>query len=510
MKKKQLFINIFSNIISFLLQMGISFLLTPIIVEKVGDAAYGFIGLANNFVSYASIFTVAINSMANRFITYELSKGDEKGANKYFSSVFIMDIILSMIILILSVIIVVNLTIILDIPEELTTDVKITFILVFLNFIITLLSTVFTISTFAKNRLDLDAYRNILANLLKAIFLIVVFTVLTPKVYFISLSAVIYSLIIILYSISITKKIAPELKINYKDFNWKYVKKVIKSGIWNAINSLSRTLLTGLDLLITNLFIGAEEMGILSIAKTIPTAIETLLATIGNAFTPNFIMLYSKNKIKELVKNVNFSIKVISLIMLVPIAGIIAFGQEFFKLWLPSKSIEEIVQIQILSILSLLPYAVSVNAYTLASLDTVTNKLKRPVIATLIMSVASTITTLILLKTTNLGIYAVAGVSTIYWCIKVLTFNPINAAKNLRIKKTTFYPVLLRSMFSFIMLIILYYLVRQFITINSWGELFILAIVAGIIGYILVFIMLLNKEEKKKMKNTIREKFLIR
>lgn len=508
MKKKQLFINIFSNIISFAIQMGISFLLTPIIVGKVGDAAYGFIGLANNFVSYANIFAVAINSMASRFVTYELNKGNEKGANKYFTSVLVMDIILSLIILIFLVGFIANLEKLLEIPTELTGDVKITFTLAFLNLIITLLSTVFTISTFAKNRLDLDAYRNIASNTVKAIFLIIVFSILVPKIYYISISSLIYSVIIFIVSIYITKKISPELKVNFKNFDLKYIKTILKSGIWNTINNLSKTLLTGLDLLITNVFIGSSEMGILSIAKTIPTAIETLLATITNAFVPNFIMLYSQNKIRELVKNVNFSIKVVSLLMLVPIAGIVIFGQEFFKLWLPYKSNEEIIQIQILSVLSLLPYIISSNAYALTSLDTVTNKLRRPVIATFIMSIASTITTLVLLKTTNLGIYAVAGVSSIYWCLKVFIFNTINAAKNLRIKRTTFYPVLLRSTFSFGVVAILYYVIRKFISINSWMQLILLAIIVGMIGYVVVFLILLNNDEKKQVKSIIKRKFL--
>lgn len=106
MKGKRLIINLISNIISFIIQLGISFILTPIITEKVGDAAYGFIGLANNFVSYATIFTVIINSMASRFITLELSKNRTKEANKYFSSVLIMDLIMSLIIGVLSIFII--------------------------------------------------------------------------------------------------------------------------------------------------------------------------------------------------------------------------------------------------------------------------------------------------------------------------------------------------------------------------------------------------------------------
>ena len=62
MNKKRILTNLISNIISFLVQLCINFILTPIIVVKVGDAAYGFVGLANNFVSYAAIITLVINS----------------------------------------------------------------------------------------------------------------------------------------------------------------------------------------------------------------------------------------------------------------------------------------------------------------------------------------------------------------------------------------------------------------------------------------------------------------
>ena len=510
MKKKQLIINIISNVLALGIQLGINFILTPIIVDKVGNAAYGFIGLANNFVSYASILTIAINSMASRFITMELSKGNIENANKYYSSVFIMDILLSIIIAVASIIMIANLNSLLEIPVELEKDVQLTFILAFANFIISLLSTIFTIATFAKNRLDIEAIKNIVANILKAIALIVLFSLLIPKVYYISLAAVIYTIFTFITSIFITKKIAPELKVSRKNYSKQYVITVIKSGIWNSINNLSRILLTGLDLLIANLFVGADAMGILSIAKTIPTTIENFLGTIANVFTPNFIYLYSKNKIRELIKEVKFSIKIIALIMIVPMAGFIVFGHDFFTLWLNGKSIEEINQIQILSILSLLPYVLSCNEFTLYLLDTVTNKLKRPVVFTFIMSILSTISTIVLLKNTNLGIYAVASVSSIYWCIKMIIFTPINAAKNLRVKWYTFFPIFIKLTISFLLIMSSFMIIENFLCLNSWKNFIIYIGLIGSLGYILSFLIILDKNEKNKLfaivKNRIKRK----
>ena len=507
MRKKRLLINLISNIFAFGLQLGINFIITPIITEKVGDAAYGFIGLANNFISYASIFTVIINSMASRFITLEITKGNEKRANQFYSSVFILDIVMSSIIAIVSIFIIMNLNVILDIPNGLEFDVKITFLLAFINLILSIMSTIFTIATFIKNRLDMEAVRNIIGNIVKAMFLIIVFSLFTPKIYYIPMGGILFTLVVMIANIRITKRIAPELKCSIQLYNKQCVKTLAKSGIWNSLNNLSKVLLTGLDLLIANLFVGADAMGLLSIAKTVPTTIENLLGTMANIFTPQFVVLYSKHRIRELVNNVNFSTKIIAFIMIVPIACFIVFGTEFFTLWLSSKTIEEINRIQMLSILSLIPYIVSVNNYSLFILDTVTNKLRRPVVATIILSIVSTITTVMLLLTTNLGIYAVAGVSSVYWCIKVVFFNTINAAKNLRIKWNTFFIQFLKNIFCFVLILIILIISRNYLDMNTWIAFIKSMLAVGSLGYILVFYLLFGKRERKRIVEMIRAKF---
>lgn len=502
-KNKRLLINLIASIVALAVQMGISLILTPILVEKLGNEAYGFIGLANNFVSYATIVTVALNSMASRFITIAIHRGEEKKANEYFSSVFISNIIMSIVILILLVLMVFNLNKLLNIPEYLNTDVKITFTLVFINFIITLLSTVFNIATFVKNRIYLSSIQQIIGNVLKIIAILILFGIFQPKIYFISISAIIYTAYVMIANVYLTKKLAPELKVTIKNFKISAVIELIKSGLWNSLNNLSTMLLSGLDLLIANLFIDSTAMGTLSIAKTIPTAVLTLLGTISNVFLPQFTILYSKNKIDELINETKFSIKVMSLIMIVPLAGFIVFGTEFFSLWLPSKTPNEIIEIQILSILTLLPNLVSSYIYTLYGINTVTNKLKVPVIVTFVLGIISVIVTYILVQTTNLGVYAIAGVSSIILVIRILTFVPMYAAHNLKVKKGIFYGTLFRALVTSALIMVLFAIINMNITINSWLELAICAVTAGIIGYIVSFICLLNKKEKAKVKQKV-------
>ena len=82
--KKATLINIFAALITLGVQMFISFWLSPFVVGKLGEEAYGFINLANNFVSYASLLSVAINSMACRFISVEYNSNHLKRSKSYF------------------------------------------------------------------------------------------------------------------------------------------------------------------------------------------------------------------------------------------------------------------------------------------------------------------------------------------------------------------------------------------------------------------------------------------
>lgn len=68
-KGKQLSINLITQLISFVLNLGISFFLTPFVIEHIGKDVYGFVGLANNFTSYVSVFTVALNGILSRYVT---------------------------------------------------------------------------------------------------------------------------------------------------------------------------------------------------------------------------------------------------------------------------------------------------------------------------------------------------------------------------------------------------------------------------------------------------------
>ena len=81
MNKKQLFISMTAQIVSFAVSMGVSFILSPYLAKAIDISASGFVTQGNQFVSYAQILVSALNTMASRFITVSIHQGKEEEAN---------------------------------------------------------------------------------------------------------------------------------------------------------------------------------------------------------------------------------------------------------------------------------------------------------------------------------------------------------------------------------------------------------------------------------------------
>ncbi len=503
--KKRFAINMVATIVAFVVNLGINFILSPYIIENVGVDAYGFVSLANNFVTYASLITIALNSMAGRFITIEIHRNNIKEANKYFNSVLVGNLIISLILLIPTIIMVFFLDKIISIPNEIMLDTKILFGLVFFNFALSIINTTYSVATFVRNRLDLSSRRNIESYIIKAVILLILFTVFSPKISYVGIASCVVSIYLILCNIKYTKKLLPEIKVSIKEFEIKKILTIVKSGIWNTVTKLGQILSDGLDLLICNIWIDSEAMGQLSVAKTISAVISNLLATVCSIFQPNLTIYYAKNKINELVKELKMSMQVTGLFANIPLSYLIVFGSIFYTAWVPSQNIE---LIQILTILTVQGEIISGVITPMYNIYTVTNNVKVDAIIRLVLGFVNVAIVFLLIKFTNLGIYAVAATSIIIGTLINVTFVPIYVAKKcLNVKWNTFYPIILKYIATSITIIAILYMIKIFIDsynmTYNWYLVIITAFITGIIGLAINYLLLFNKEEKSQLKNVI-------
>ena len=502
-KNKQMTINLIASLVLMFVNLGINFILSPYIINNIGEEAYGFVSLANNFVNYAMVFTVALNSMASRFITIEIHKNNLKNANEYFNSILYANLIIVGFLIVPAILCVAFLEHLLNISSSILIDVKILFTLVFINFFITLVATVFNIATYCVNKLYLSSIKNINAYLFKALCLIILISFFTPRVSYIGVATLLSSVYLLGANIRLTKKLLPDITFDFKMISFSKIWEIIRSGIWNTITKLSQLLTDGLDLLICNLWISGIAMGQLAIAKTLSSVFGTLIATVSNIFAPTLTIDYAKNDVSEMLHNLKLGMKITGFFTSIPFIGLVVVGKEFLTLWIPNQDIQTIYN---LTIITLGGCIISGIINPLYSVYTITNKIKADALVRVGTGFLTIIVVFILLNTTNMGIYAVASVSVIIGFFVNFFFVPTYAAHCLKQKLISFYPLMLRYMgVEFIMLVV-FMLIKNVLYLNNWINLFLSCIFLGLVGLLINYLLLFNKYERLYFINILRRK----
>ena len=493
-------LNMLANTVSFVLSLVISFFLTPYITTRVGVEAYGLIGLANSFVGYLQVFTMALNSMASRFIIIEVHKKRLDKANVYFSSVLYANTLIAILLCVPSICLISNIDI-LNVSTNLIFDAKCTFGIIALSFAVNLIFARYGLVLYVKNILWKGALRTIESNVFRVGLILVFLYFCNNSVYWVVLATFISSLYPMAFNVYYSKTLLPDLKANIRQFSLKAIWELISSGIWNSITKLGQILLDGLDLLLSNLFINGVMTGNVSIAKTVPMLYTSALAVISDSFTPTFLELYAKGNRDSLINEIKTSITVLSMITGICLSLLIVYAKDFYALWLPDLNSVLLRNITYCSVGTVL---ISGSIYSLFSVFSITNKLRANSIAILITGVLSAGVTFICLKYTNLGVYAIVGVSSVFGIIRNLTFTPVYAARCLDIPTWTFYPVILKNIFNYVVLILIFAGVRHLIPVDGWGDLILSGIINILLGLTITYALVLNKVEKSKVLSLIR------
>lgn len=500
MKKKQLFLNIIANFLSLSISLIISFFLTPYIISSIGKEAFSFIPIANNFTAYMSILTIALTSMTARFVTINICKSDMDSANNYYSTSFFINLIMATMIALVCFVVIIFLDRLINIPVEILSDVRVLFIIMFVTFILNISTSVFSVKAFSMNRLDITSIISISGTIAKVIIIFIAFKYLRPKIYYLGVASFVVVFIHFIMNFLIGRKILPTLIISIKNVKSKIIKELFFSGIWNSFNQLSVVLLTGLDLVIANIVLGASPAGILAIAKTAPLALQSLIEVVPSAFNPYLTILYAKESKEKFFTELQFILKISAILIGIPIAGFIALSSNFYSLWMPSVDNN---QLTILSILTMVSLGASFSIMPLFYIFTITNKLKWPSVAVFVSGVINISVVLLFAYYSNFGIYAIAGVSSILEIFRCLVFVPMYAAKCLNKKLNIFYPFIVKSILYIIILVVLFLTIESCIMISNWKILIISAGGMSTTGLIFGLLFILNSTEKAKFKKYI-------
>lgn len=475
--------------------MAVGFFLSSFLVSTLGEEANGFTQLANNFVSYASLVTLAFNSMGSRFISTSYHKGELERASAYYSTLAICNIILCLVFLPVAIFVVSNLESIVELGSAILPDVQMLFAFVFANFGANLFASLLGSAMFVTNKMYVQNAINLVRNVLNACALLCLYGVLDPRVSYVSLVALCLTLISIPVCAVAKARLLPEVRFSLRAFSGAAVRSLTSSGIWNTVNQCGNMLMTGLDLLLANWFVGAGPMGVLSVAKTVPNAIVTLASTLNSNLEPELVIAYAKGGTSGILYRLRFDIRLSNLILSVPIAVFCTLSAPFYRLWMPSLDAEVLSVLSFLTVMAFIPQA---GLQVLYNVFTATNHLEVNSVAFLAGSVLNVTVVLALLTFTDLGVYAIAGTSSAIGIVRNLVVTAPYIARLLGLRWWAFYREVGISCLSTALSAVISLAVSTFVGTCSWPALAASVVLSCLLGWIVAFLLTFGTEDRRR------------
>lgn len=504
MNKKRVAINMTAQLLAFAVNMLLGFILVPVIDSMIPNA-YGFTDIANKFVQAAQIIVSALNTMASRFITIHIHRNDREEANRYFSSVFFANVLMAVVFMAPAMFVVVYLGHIFQVPPEASLpDIQMLFFFIFVNFLISITTSVFGVAPYSKDRLELSSVATILGEVVRLAVLFVSYFFFRPYLWYVGCASVASTLVQAAANLFFTRRLLPDMEVKKKHFRWEKVRELVSLGAWNSVTRLGQLLLDGLSTSIANIMISAAAMTTISISTQVPTVISNLMGTIAGVFNPQMTIAYAKEDKKQLLEIIASADRIMIFIISIPIAFMTVFGKTFFQLWIGRT--QDPGELYILALLNVGTLFVSASIQVLYHVFLITKRVKLNSVVILLSGILTTATVFVLLETTDLGVYAIAGVSTFYGILRNLVFTPIYAARCLKVKWYTFYGDILLGLASIGAICLTALPFQLLIEIDGWIKLFAVGIAAGAAALAVNFLIVLRKNERKMVLDMVKKK----
>lgn len=505
MNKRRVVINMTAQLLAFAVNMLLGFVLVPVIDAMIPNA-YGFTDIANKFVSAAQIIVSALNTMASRFITIRIHRDEKEEAGQYFSSVFFANLLMAVVFMIPALVVVVFAGRIFQIPESASVgDIQLLFLFIFLNFLISIVTSVFSVAAYSKDRLELSSVSTILGEVIRLAVLAVCYLFFRPYLFYVGCASVASTVIQAAANLMFTRKLLPDMHIRRRDFRWSKVWELVSLGAWNSVTRLGQLLLDGLNTTIANIMISSAAMNTISISNQVPTVISNLMGIVAGVFNPQMTIAYAKEDKKGLLEIIGSADRIMIFIISIPLAFMTVFGKSFFALWVKTQDPTELY---ILALLNVGTLFVSASIQVLYHVFLITKRVKLNSIVIVLSGALTVGIVFVLLKTTELGMYAIVGVSTVVGILRNLVFTPLYAAKCLQVKWYTFYGDIFMGVVSIGAVCLVALPFELFIRIDSWAKLFLVGIAAGILALLVNFFVILRKAERQMVLDMVKKKLV--
>jgi O-antigen/teichoic acid export membrane protein len=490
--KKQMPYNLLMNIVSFVVNIFIGLWLVPYLIKYIGVAAYGMVPLAMIFTEYISVITISINGAVTRFLTIEIQKNEWEKANVIFNTSFFTMLGIIIVQIPILAYITVEVSSIFEVPEELIIDAYYLFAFTFAGYLISLLSSIYSTSMYAYNRLDLRKIVDLNRIFVRLVTIVVLFSIFTPSLKIVGIANFAGAVTSFLYASRYWRKLTPLLRHAFQYFDYSMLKNLTGMGGWLIVNQVGFLLFIKVDVFVINKFFGAAATGEYSAVLQWNVLIRTMASVLSNVIGPMLLISFAKNKMDDVVRYGKLGVKFLALGIALMTGIICGLAAPLLQVWLGP----DFTQFSTLMVIMLCHLTINLGVLPLFPINTSLNKVKIPGLVTGGMGIFNLLLAIAFVAYFDFGYLGVAMAGAIVITLKNGLFSPWYAAKILNISKSTFYLPLVGGVVVFLFTYVLSSWVATWFVVDSWLMIIICSSITGIVALALTWLVFMDKEDK--------------
>ena len=491
-------LNLIGNVGQLGLTMIVGVFYVPFLVRHLGPAVYGLVPLISMVTAYMNLITMGLDSAVARSMSIALERKDNENANLIFNVSLCGSLALTAILLIPAALAIVYVDHILRIPAGYEAATRWLFVGTVAAFLLNQVRTPFSVSSFCRNRLDLDNVVAACETLTRVGLVVGLFYFLTPRIEYIGLAILVGTIVSTIGTIWLWKVLTPELRVRLGQFDWKLLKDLGSTGGWVVVSQLGLMLYLNIDLLLANRLYGPEQGGRYAAVLLLPTLLRTMSIAVGGIFPPTMFQLYAREDMDELVRYLNSAIKFLGLIMALAIGLVCGFSEPLLKVWL-GPAFGNMAPLLFLMAIHL---CLNLSMYPLYAVPLAANRMRTQGLVALGVGIGNLLLALFLAQGCGWGLYGLAVAGAIMLTIRYFLFAPLYAARILNRPYGTFFRAVPPIVLATLATIGLCKVILWYSQISNWLELGMAAAAVSLLFSSLVY-LLLSAQERMALKNAV-------
>jgi O-antigen/teichoic acid export membrane protein len=337
--------------------MAVGFFLSPFILHRLGDVAFGVFVLANSVVAYLGLLDLGMQSSVLRFVSKGHTKGDHEGASDALSAALWVRLQISALALLLSAGIAVVFPHVFKVPPDLASEARKALLLLGLTTALSMSIGVVGGVISALNRYDLQNYVSLTQTAIRVLG--VVFVLRTGHgIVGIAISELVATVVGNLLLVWIARRLYPELQIQLKKPKRETLRQIWSYSFYAFLTTIAVQLVYQTDNLVVGAFVSASAVTFFAIANNLCRYATQMVSSMGGTFVPaasTYEAAGDTASLLMLYKNGTRATLMISLPILITF---IVRGPSFIGLWMgPEYAHSSGIVLIILSIALFFSYA---------------------------------------------------------------------------------------------------------------------------------------------------------